>query len=67
MPDIGLLANMNVSPETVKILAAQGWDTIRVSEVLSTNAPDEEIIAWARQERVCALYINAADLGEHVS
>ncbi|HIC96052.1 TPA: hypothetical protein EYP12_05445 [Candidatus Bipolaricaulota bacterium] len=45
-----LLANMNISPRTVEVLKQQGWDTIRVSQLLPVNATDQEILDLARQE-----------------
>lgn len=45
-----LLANMNISPRTVETLRQQGWDIIRVSEILPKNASDLEILALARRE-----------------
>ncbi|MBI2265288.1 MAG: DUF5615 family PIN-like protein [Armatimonadetes bacterium] len=44
------LANMNISPQTVQTLQQNGWDTIRVSQVLPVNAPDREILDYARSE-----------------
>ena len=45
-----LLADMNISPKTVDALQQQGWDIIRVSEVLATDASDEEILGFAREQ-----------------
>ena len=45
-----LLANMNISPRTVEALKQQGWDTIRVSQLLPVDATDQEILDLARQE-----------------
>lgn len=50
MPDIRLLADMNLSPQTVVALRQAGWDIIRVLEVLPATAPDAEILDFARQE-----------------
>jgi len=50
MADIQLLADMNISPQTVTFLQQQGWDMIRVSEVLSATASDSEILEFARRE-----------------
>lgn len=41
---------MNISPKTVETLRQQGWDIIRVSEVLPRNASDLEILELARHE-----------------
>ena len=53
MPPVRILANMNISPLTVSALREVGWDIIRVSQVLPSNASDREILEFARsQERV---------------
>lgn len=41
---------MNISPRTVEALKQQGWDTIRVSQLLPVDATDQEILDLARQE-----------------
>jgi predicted nuclease of predicted toxin-antitoxin system len=41
---------MNISPKTVESLRQQGWDTVRVSQLLPVNACDEEILGLARRE-----------------
>ena len=47
------LADMNLSPLSVEALRGQGWDILRVSEILPASAGDLEILEWARrQERV---------------
>ena len=48
---IRLLADMNISPKTVEALQRQGWDVIRVSHVMSSEAPDDRILSLAREER----------------
>ncbi|GFP32901.1 hypothetical protein HKBW3S42_01208 [Candidatus Hakubella thermalkaliphila] len=50
MTAVRLLANMNISPKTVESLGQQGWDTVRVSQLLPVNASDEEILGLARRE-----------------
>ena len=45
-----LLADMHMSPHTVDFLRSSGHDALRVNEVLSARATDEEIIDWAAQE-----------------
>lgn len=42
------LADMNLSPFTVRILSRAGYDVTRVNSVLSANASDEEILAVSR-------------------
>ena len=48
MPNLRLLANMNISPDTVAALRQHGWDIIRVPQVLPMNASDQEILDLAR-------------------
>ncbi len=50
MTNIKLLADMNISPATVSNLQKQGWDIIRVVEVLPATASDLEILEFAREE-----------------
>lgn len=50
MAKIRLLANMNISPKTVGALRREGWDIVRVSQVLSVTASDQEILELARRE-----------------
>lgn len=50
MTQIRLMADMNISPQTVSALQKQGWDIIRVPEVLPANTSDEEILYFCRQE-----------------
>lgn len=50
MAKIRLLADMNISPQTVTFLQQQGWDIVRVSEVLPATTPDSEILEFARRE-----------------
>lgn len=50
MKSLRLLADMNISPKTVEALQYEGWDVIRVSQVLPANASDEEILDFARQD-----------------
>lgn len=53
MTNIKLLADMNISPATVSNLQIQGWDIIRVVEILPATASDLEILEFARgEERV---------------
>ena len=47
---IRLLADMNISPKTVKILRERGWDIVRVSQFLPENASDQDILSFARRE-----------------
>lgn len=40
---------MNLSPVTVEDLRREGYDVIRVSDLLPVDAPDSEILELARQ------------------
>ncbi len=44
------IADMNISPLTVAVLAAEGVDVVRVSSLLPVNASDESILDLARQQ-----------------
>jgi len=44
------LANMNISPLTVERLRGQGWDILRVSEILPVSTPDNLVLEVARTE-----------------
>ncbi len=44
------IADMNVSPKTVHDLQVQGWNIIRLPQVLPINTADADILVWARQE-----------------
>lgn len=50
MAALRFLADMNISPKTVKALQEHGWDAIRVSEILPVDADDEEVLQRARRE-----------------
>jgi len=45
-----LLANMNISPQTVSDLCAAGWSTVRVPQLLPPTATDEEVLEAARND-----------------
>jgi len=47
---VRFLANMNISPKTIEALRHKGWDIVRVSQILSSNALDHEVLELARQE-----------------
>ena len=40
MADLRLLANMNISPETVNALSEKGIDIVRVSQILPVTSSD---------------------------
>ena len=44
------LVDMNLPSKTVINLQQQGWDVLRVSQVLPMNAEDSEILEFARQQ-----------------
>ena len=50
MAKLRFLANMNISPETVKALQEKGLDIIRVSQILPVTSSDAEILDFARRE-----------------
>jgi predicted nuclease of predicted toxin-antitoxin system len=47
---IRLLADVHISPKTVGDLQKQGYEIIRSSDVLPNNAPDINILEFARTE-----------------
>ena len=50
MAHLRLLANMNISPETVNALQEKGLDIVRVSQILPVTSSDAEILDFARRE-----------------
>jgi len=48
--NIRLLADVHISPKTVGDLQKQGYEIMRSSEVLPANAPDINILEFARIE-----------------
>lgn len=46
-----LLVDMNLSPDWLPLLAAQGWEARHWSTVGLGNAPDTELMSWAREHR----------------
>ena len=50
MKNIRLLADVHISPKTVGDLQKQGYEIIRSLEVLPANAPDINILEFARTE-----------------
>ena len=51
MAKLRLLANMNISPESVNVLHEKGLDIIRVSQILPITSSDAEILELARREK----------------
>lgn len=49
MPELSFLADMNISPLTVSRLKKQGWDVIRVSDVMDKSTKDIDLLEYARK------------------
>ncbi len=43
-----IVIDMNLSPQWVEILMSEGHDRVHWSEIGPPNAPDREILLWAR-------------------
>jgi predicted nuclease of predicted toxin-antitoxin system len=52
---LSCLADMNLSPVTVKMLCEGGQEAIRSSEVLPATASDEELLDHARSQGMCVI------------
>ena len=50
MTSLRFLVDMNLPSKTVPNLQQQGWDILRVSQVLPMDAEDSEILEFARQQ-----------------
>ncbi len=50
MKNIRLLADVHISPKTVADLQKQGYEIMRSSEFLPANAPDINILEFARTQ-----------------
>jgi len=50
VPNVGFLANMNISPLTVEALKNHGWDIIRVSEVMDQKSKDIDVLLFAQKQ-----------------
>lgn len=46
-----LLVDMNLSPDWVPLLVSHGWDASHWSQVGQGNAPDTELMNWAREHQ----------------
>lgn len=66
MTSLRFLADMNLSPKTVADLRQQGWDIIRVSQVLPMDAEDSEILEFARQQN-CVVVTQDLDFSSLVA
>jgi predicted nuclease of predicted toxin-antitoxin system len=43
-----IVIDMNLSPQWVEVLRSEGLDCVHWSEIGTPNAPDREILSWAR-------------------
>ncbi len=50
------VVDMNLSAEWVAVLSAHGWSARHWSTIGRADAPDAEIMAWARHERRVVFY-----------
>lgn len=57
-----LLVDMNLSPRWVKVLGAAGVEAAHWSSLGAYNAPDEEIMAYAKANR-CVVLTHDLDFG----
>ena len=48
---VKLLIDVNLSPKWVPVLKELGWPAVHWSDIGDLQAPDDEIMAWARQNR----------------
>lgn len=49
MPQLKFVADMDLSPLTVRQLKEKGWEIIRVSEVMDVRTDDIDILNYARE------------------
>jgi predicted nuclease of predicted toxin-antitoxin system len=47
-PTLRFIADMNLSPLTVNDLRKDGWDIVRVSDLLPADTTDDQVLAWTR-------------------
>lgn len=50
MTSLRFLVDMNLSPKIVTDLRQEGWNILRVSQVLPMDSEDSEILKFARQQ-----------------
>lgn len=50
MSSLRIIADVHISPLTIAALQRQGYDIVRVTEVLPATATDAEILELARVE-----------------
>lgn len=58
-----LLVDMNLSPDWVSLFVSQGWEACHWSEVGQGNAPDTELMKWAR-ENGCVVVTQDLDFSQ---
>jgi predicted nuclease of predicted toxin-antitoxin system len=49
LPQLKFIADMDLSPLTVRQLKEKGWEIIRVSEVMDVRTDDIDILNYARE------------------
>ena len=57
-----IVLDMNLSPQWVPFLQRAGFECVHWSELGDARAPDEEVLAWAR-ENGCVLFTHDMDFG----
>lgn len=57
-----ILIDMNLSPDWVKVLAAQGWEAVHWSSIGDIRATDAVIFQWAR-ENTYVVFTHDLDFG----
>lgn len=45
-----IVIDMNLSPQWVEVLNAAGYESVHWSDIGAPNAPDREILLWARSK-----------------
>ncbi len=51
MPTLKFIADMNISPLTVSQLKKNGWEILRVSEIMDVRSSDLDILDYARNHQ----------------
>lgn len=54
-PKLAYLTDLNISPKTVRDLQQQGMDIERADKYLPSNAPDAEILEFARKNKLVVI------------
>jgi predicted nuclease of predicted toxin-antitoxin system len=50
VPRLEFLANMNISPLTVEQLKKNGWNVVRISEVMDRGSKDIDVLIYAQKQ-----------------